>query len=146
MQWLVAISVSVVMVFFVVAIHHEVLVLIGKVLLPRFHNPRRWHVSLTVLVFVCAHIVEIMICAIALYVSAEWFDIGQLMGKTGSGFSTYLYYSFASYTSLGIGDLFPLGHLRLLTGVEALIGLMMIGWTASFLILEMRGFWSATNT
>ena len=132
------------MVLSVVAVHHEVLVLIGKVLLPRFTKPRRWHVSFTVLIFVCAHIVEIAICAVALYLSAELLAIGQLMGVDSHNFSTYLYYSFASYTSLGIGDIFPVGYLRLLTGIEALIGLMMIGWTASFLLLEMRSFWSAS--
>lgn len=146
MHGLLAVCVSIVMVLLVVSVHHEVLVLIGKVLLPSFNKLGRWHVSLTVLVFVCAHIIEILICALALYLSAEWLGIGELMGVSSNQFSTYLYYSFASYTSLGIGDIFPVGYLRLLTGIEALIGLLMIGWTASFLLLEMRSFWSTTNT
>lgn len=142
MQLVQAISVSFCMVLAVVTVHHEALVFIGKVLLPRFKQPRRWHVSFTVLIFLCAHIIEILVCALALYLSAEKLQIGQLMGSEINNFATYLYYSFASYTSLGIGDIFPIGYLRLITGIEALIGLMMIGWTASFLLLEMRSFWS----
>ncbi len=146
MYWFLAVSVSAVMVLLVVAVHHEVIGLTSKILLPSFRSPRRWHVSLTVLIFVLAHIIEILICAFALYLSAEWLEIGRIVGDSHLDFSTYLYYSFASYTSLGIGDLYPLGHLRLLTGVEALIGLMMIGWTASFLFLEMREFYSTNST
>jgi hypothetical protein len=72
----------------------------------------------------------------------EIWQFGTLSGDGIPTFQTYLYFSFASYTSLGIGDIFPIGHIRLLTGIEALLGLLMIGWTASFLFLEMRSFWS----
>ena len=54
---------------------------------------------------------------------------------------TYPYFSFACYTSLGIGDIVPVGGLRLLAGIEALNGLMLIGWSASFLLVEMRERW-----
>ncbi|MBX2838215.1 MAG: hypothetical protein KTR35_15255 [Gammaproteobacteria bacterium] len=40
-----------------------------------------------------------------------------------------------------VGDLYSTGHLRMVTGIEALLGLLMIGWTASILFLEMRQFW-----
>jgi hypothetical protein len=36
---------------------------------------------------------------------------------------------------------FPLGPVRLLSGVEALNGLMLIGWSASFTYLTMEKFW-----
>ena len=34
-----------------------------------------------------------------------------------------------TYTSLGLGDIFPLGRLRMVVGVEALTGLLMISLT-----------------
>jgi potassium channel LctB len=37
-----------------------------------------------------------------------------------------------SYTSLGLGDVYPGGSLRLITGVEALNGLLMIARSGSF--------------
>ena len=46
-----------------------------------------------------------------------------------------------SYTSLGLGDVWPTGVLRLITGLEALNGLILIAWSASFTYLSMEKFW-----
>ena len=53
----------------------------------------------------------------------------------------YFYFSIVSYTSLGLGDVFPHGHVRFLTGLEALNGLMLIAWSASFAYLAMGRLW-----
>ena len=45
------------------------------------------------------------------------------------------------FSSLGYGDVIPQGALRALAGFEALNGLLLIGWTASFLFVEMQRFW-----
>lgn len=54
---------------------------------------------------------------------------------------SYLYYSTVAYTSLGIGDLYPAGHLRLISAMETLNGLVLIGWSTSFTFLAMRRYW-----
>ena len=36
------------------------------------------------------------------------------------------YFSLVSYTSLGLGDIVPTGHLRFVAGVEALNGFLLI--------------------
>ena len=56
-------------------------------------------------------------------------------------FVDYLYFSTATYTSLGYGDIYPLGGLRLMAGIETITGLMMIAWSASFTYLTMEKFW-----
>lgn len=66
---------------------------------------------------------------------------GYLQGELQAGLRDYFYYSAVSLTSLGFGDLTPIGHLRLLTAVEALTGLVLIAWTASFAYLQMQRFW-----
>lgn len=43
--------------------------------------------------------------------------------------------------SLGLGDMFPSGHLRLISAIEALNGLILIGWSTSFTFLAMRRYW-----
>lgn len=53
------------------------------------------------------------------------------------------YFSFATYTTLGYGDISPVGALRFLAGLEALTGLVLITWTASFMYFEMRQYWSS---
>jgi hypothetical protein len=45
------------------------------------------------------------------------------------------------FTSLGFGDVTPSGPLRLLAGMEALNGLLLIGWSASYIHLAMERFW-----
>ena len=129
----------------VVLIHHETLTFITRWFLPRFRQPRRWHVAATVVILISGHVVEIVIYGAGLYLVGEVWSMGSLEGDAQADYQTFLYYSFASYTSLGIGDIFPTGSLRILTGIEALLGLLMIGWTASYLFLEMRTFWSVNR-
>jgi hypothetical protein len=50
-------------------------------------------------------------------------------------------FSFSTYTTLSYGDIDAVGDLRHLTGLEALTGLVMITWSASFLFLEMQRYW-----
>jgi hypothetical protein len=64
-----------------------------------------------------------------------------LGGEFRDRFATYLYFSAETYTSLGFGDIYPLGEIRMVVGVEALTGLLMIAWTASFTYLEMQRYW-----
>lgn len=45
------------------------------------------------------------------------------------------------YTTVGYGDLLPSGPIRFVAAMEALLGLMLIAWSASFTYLEMQRFW-----
>ncbi len=83
------------------------------------------------------HLIESGLFALGLLVSAEYFEIGALVGDVSGQLREYLYYSMVTYTSLGLGDVFPLGELRLISGIEVLTGLLVIGWSASFLFSEM---------
>jgi hypothetical protein len=47
------------------------------------------------------------------------------------------YFSLVSYTSLGLGDIVPTGHLRFVAGVEALNGFLLISCSAAMLFLFM---------
>lgn len=129
-----------------VFIHHECLIGIKRQLSARQGQLKRWHIGATVLVLLVAHALEILVFAIGLYVLVHFLELGALLGESIGTFHTFVYFSFSSYTSLGIGDLQPMGALRLLTGFEALVGLLLIGWSASFLYLEMRTHWGLDNT
>jgi Ion channel len=88
-----------------------------------------------------AHIVEI-----ALYGGGYWFaemviHAGHFSGSPVLGTADYFYFSAEAYTSLGIGDLYPLGNLRLLAGMETLNGLLLIGWSTSYTFVAMTRFW-----
>jgi len=53
-------------------------------------------------------------------------------GSLQNEFIDFFYFSISCYTTLGIGDVFPLGVIRITSGIEALVGLMLIAWTATF--------------
>lgn len=52
-----------------------------------------------------------------------------------------VYLSAATFTTVGFGDLAPVGPIRFLSGTTALTGFVLIAWSASFTCLEMERFW-----
>ena len=49
----------------------------------------------------------------------------------------------ATYTTIGFGDLAPVGPIRFLAGTQGLVGFVLISWSASFTYLEMERCWRA---
>lgn len=123
-----------------VLFHYDMLTRISQAL-PRMRVAPRFRVLLGVLAALVAHVVEIWIFAFGYYVMIHTELYGDLVGDVSHSLLDYAYYSFVTYTSLGFGDVLPTGHLRFLTGLEALTGLVLIAWTASFLYVEMQKYW-----
>lgn len=89
------------------------------------------------------HLFEVLLYAVG-QMGVEWGGGGELHGEVGGGadwFFDHLYFSLASYTTLGLGDIMPRGALRLIAGTEALTGLVLITWSASFTYLMMERLW-----
>lgn len=76
------------------------------------------------------HWVEIMVFGVLYYFAEQVLHAGTVVGA--QDFRDYLYFSATSYTTLGIGDLYATEMLRILSGIEALIGLILVSWTAAF--------------
>lgn len=112
------------------AIHYEVLRGLSAGL-PVLRIPSRGKLLLVIFAAFLAHAVEIVLYALANYA----------LDPRHVSFSTALYFSAETYTSLGYGDVVPTGDLRLLAGVEALNGLLLIGWSASYTYIAMERFW-----
>lgn len=93
---------------------------------------------------VVAHLIEVGLYAGVYYALTNLFPVGDVQGISLSGPMDYFYYSTVMYTSLGLGDAFPGGHLRFISSVETLNGLLLIGWSTSFTFLAMRSYWSLT--
>ena len=88
---------------------------------------------------IVSHLLQIALFAIALGIVIAM-GHGTIEGPFVSGLRDYYYYSAVTYTTLGYGDLTPLGHVRFMAGIEALTGLVMVAWTASFGFLVMQRF------
>jgi len=113
-------------------------------------NPHRMNHPLLfiILVLFVAHVIEVVLYAFAL-AGLDWMGYGRLLGAIVGGpgwFEDHFYFSIASYTTLGIGDIIPEGSIRIIAGVEALTGLVLVAWSASFTYLAMERLWSRTVT
>ena len=124
-------------------IHYEVLrFLNGRLAAIRLQG--RWKVVLVIFAAFVAHTLEMTLYGIALYVLVAYGSVGALAGPGGFSLSNCLYFSAETFTSLGFGDIAPVGPIRLLAGVEALNGLLLIGWSASFAYIAMERYWNDT--
>lgn len=121
-------------------LHYEALRLLTAVL-PRLCIVPRARLVVVMLASFAVHALEIMLYALAIFALARAASCGTLGTAGAPGWTTTLYFSAETYTSLGYGDIVPHGALRALSGVEALNGLLLIGWTASYTYVAMQGLW-----
>lgn len=123
-------------------LHQAVLTLLAKVIYHPQRFPRR-PLLLVIFVLFATHLVQVVLYALALS-GLDAAGYGRLTGATVGGrewFADHFYFSIASYTTLGIGDILPHGHIRIMAGIEALNGLVLIAWSASFAYLAMERVW-----
>ncbi len=122
-------------------IHYEVLRMLTAGL-PALRIPARAKLMAVIFGAFFAHAVEIFLYAVGFYVLVRYLSAGTLGHPSGASLTLCLYFSAETYTSLGYGDVVPGGELRLLAGMEALNGLLLIGWSASYTYIAMERFWS----
>lgn len=138
---LIALLTSSILVMLTVLVHYEVLHQLSR-LLPHINVRPQFHIVIGVLGALMAHVIEIWVFAFGFYFLTANDLIGSLTGNFTGSLEDCGYYSFITYTSLGFGDIIPVGYLRFITGIEALTGLVLIAWTASFVYVQMQNFWN----
>nr|WP_256558057.1 potassium channel family protein [Marinobacterium sedimentorum] len=125
-----------------IIIHYEFLFRM-TLLVPKLRVKHRFRIVLGVCGALLAHAIEVWIFAVAYYVMHRNPGWGELQGNFSGSLLDCVYFSFTTFTTLGFGDIQPVGHLRYLTGIESLTGLVLITWTASFLFVEMQRYWDS---
>ena len=99
-------------------------------------------VILMVLGLFVAHVLEIWLFGILSWTLAQLEGAGAVVGQHDvMTLLDYVYFSAVSYTTLGYGEVYPIGPVRFIFGTEALTGFMLITWSASITFLEMQRFW-----
>lgn len=123
-----------------VFIHFECLTLLDK-LSKRWQASYRKSIAILLLGAIMTHVIEIWCFAFAYELLFEFDGTGHLIGVQTPELLDYSYFSFVCYTSLGFGDIVPAGYVRFMAGSEALTGLVLITWTASFMFMHMERYW-----
>ncbi|MBD8527598.1 two pore domain potassium channel family protein [Pseudoxanthomonas sp. CAU 1598] len=121
-------------------IHYEGLNYLAR-RLSRREGPRRPRVLYAVLGALLLHIAEIWMFGFGIWGLLHFDAIGYLQGSAHHSVLEAVYLSATTYSTLGFGDLVPVGPIRFVIGTEALLGLLMITWSASFTYLEMERNW-----
>ncbi len=108
--------------------------------LPKMRVHRR---TLLVAIFAVLglHLVEVWIFGLGYWVLLAWPATGQITGIGDAVLLDCVYFSSSVYSTVGFGDLAPLGPVRFMAGTEGIAGLALIGWSASFTYLEMERRW-----
>ncbi len=89
--------------------------------------------AISLLVFL-SHLLVVALFATGFGLGVEW-GLGTFAGTQSLGWMDHFYFSLVTMTTLGLGDIYPTGHLRIIAGVEALAGFVLISCSAQI-------FWS----
>jgi hypothetical protein len=135
------VAVTAVVVCVCVLLHYEVLNVLSR-RLARLESQRRRRVFYGIFGVLSVHVAEIWIFGIA-YVGLLTLSpaFGAIHGIPAPDILDHIYFSAMTFTTVGFGDVYPSGPVRFLAGTEALTGLVLITWSASFTFLEMARFW-----
>lgn len=93
-------------------------------------------VTSTAIILMLLHVLEVILWALAYLLLLPGDHLGTLEKAT--------YFSVVTYTTLGYGDITLSEHdWRLLSGVEALDGILLVGWSTALLFLVVQRSWNA---
>jgi hypothetical protein len=87
----------------------------------------------TALIVFALHIVEIVIWAVAYQALVPANELAS--------FEEAAYFSFVTFTTLGYGDITLSQGYRLLSGIEALNGIILLGWSTAMIFAVVQHIW-----
>lgn len=115
-----------------ISFRYWVLEQLTKMLPDKENDHCRFLQALKILILLfCSHVAEIIWFAVGLFVSAHWFHLGSLGKSLGHTFMDFFYHSAVTYSTLGVSSL-PEGHLKFITAMESLTGIIILTWSATF--------------
>jgi hypothetical protein len=102
------------------------------------HRPR---VLRAVIGVMGLHFAEIWVFGLAFWWAISLPGAGAIGGAESTGLLEAVYLSAMAYSTVGFGDVVPHGAIRFIAGTEAVVGLFLIAWSATFTYLEMEQNW-----
>jgi len=121
-----------------VSLHYEGLRLLNKMKIQGLNDRHR--IIFMILCIMLLHIVEVWIFGIAYYWLLLQGQFGSFEGIANVALFDAVYFSATVFSTLGFGDIVPIGAIRFMTGTQSIAGLTLITWSASFTFLEMMSF------
>jgi voltage-gated potassium channel len=88
----------------------------------------------TALVLIALHMIEILVWALAYLTLVPSSELPTV--------ESALYFSAVTFTTLGYGDITLTAEWRLMSGFEAIDGILLMGWTTAFLFSVLQRAWN----
>lgn len=136
----IAILLSIALVLTTSAIFYELIGLMLRVI-AKYNLKNRMLMLFLVVGIFSAHTIAVWIYGSVYWVMVHSFNAEPLSGIAHNNFFGYIYFSAATYSSLGIGDVFPHGIMQFITGVQVLNGLLLIGWSVMVTYFAVQKLW-----
>lgn len=89
--------------------------------------------GMTITTLTVLHVVEIVIWALGYL----WLTPIDMLNDREEA----VYFSFITFTTVGYGDVVIEKHWRLMAGIQALNGIMLIGWSTAVLMAVAQRLW-----
>ncbi|MBK8067333.1 MAG: two pore domain potassium channel family protein [Rhodanobacteraceae bacterium] len=138
------VAITLVVILLCVLLQYEGLMLLQRNLGHAHLGPRRLRVLFGIVGVLAMHATEILLFACG-YAVADYIPAAGSIGGIGEHGHIRLldvwYFSAITYTTVGYGDLAPVGALRFMAAAESLAGFVLVSWSASFTYLAMERFW-----
>jgi hypothetical protein len=100
----------------------------------------RWGSRNTLLALAQAAIVLVLLHALEIVV---WAGVYRALVPVGelADLETAVYFSFVTFTTLGYGDITLSEGWRLLSGIQALNGILLVGWSTALMFAVVQKSW-----
>lgn len=134
---------SFILVTLVTLMHFEGLTFIARYALRHHWQLERWHLVLTILLIMGLHLLEICVFSIGTFIAHHVLHLGSFSGDREFALIDYFHFSAETFVTVGYGDLYPVGPLRVLTGIESLTGVLLIAWSGAFSFFTVQKLWES---
>lgn len=134
---IIAVAVIFGVVLFLMAVWiHLGLIGLAKAVLP-MGKPSALRLSSSYLIILASHLLIAGLFAIGFFAATQ-VGPGGFEAPVLDSWMDLFYFSLINITTLGLGDIYPTGHLRAITGIESLTGFLLISCTAQFVYTTMK--------
>ena len=100
-----------------VSLHYEGLRLVSRI--PADGIINRHRIIIMILCIMLLHMVEVWIFGLTYYLLLQYGEFGNFDGMTNVGVFDSVYFSATVFSTLGFGDIVPIGPIRFVTGTHA---------------------------
>lgn len=122
---------------FVTALYlHLFMLRCAKAISPPETDPHYLRLVAGSLLILASHLIIAALFACGFYLG-EVLDLGGFEKEVTDSWMDYYYFSLITISTVGLGDIYPTDHLRIMTGIASLTGFLMISCTAQYVYKTM---------